>query len=167
LLKERHQRLSEVSEALEPHSMDMADSATDEFDHNLALSGLSAGQDSLYEVEAALNRILNGTYGVCEETEQPIPAARLTAVPWTRFTREVEERLETKGVFTQPHLAQVNSVRGDGTGNLEEGESFEQEAEESVANDEALKHVFALPVKREPRAHYGATAQSKREPTRR
>ena len=38
--------------------MDMADSATDEFDHNLALSELSAQQNTLYKVDEAIHRIL-------------------------------------------------------------------------------------------------------------
>ena len=74
-----------------------ADSATDEFDHDLALTRLSVEQDALYEINVALNRILNRSYGVCEETGRVIPSARLKAIPWTRFTREVEERLEQDG----------------------------------------------------------------------
>jgi len=150
LLKARSERLCEVSQALEPHSMDMADSASDEFDHDLALSGLSSGQDALYEVQRAIQRILSGTYGVCEETGQPIPAARLKAVPWTRFTREVEARLEKKGIVNRPHLGQVGSVRGTVIGDLEESEFGEEEAEGNLANDEVLRQVFALSVKAEP-----------------
>lgn len=142
LLKEREERLGEVSQALEPRRMDAADSATDEFDQDLALSELSAEQDALYEVEAALKRILDGTYGVCEATGRPIPAARLKAVPWTRFIREVEARLEKNGAIAGPHLGQINSVRGRTPGSLEDAESVENEAEASVANDEALEHVF-------------------------
>src|SRR6266496_3426440 len=97
LLKERADRLSEASQPLEPHSMDLADSATDEFDHDLALSQLSAEQDRICEVDEAIKRILNGPYGVCEETGKPIPTARLKAIPWTRFAKEAELRLEDKG----------------------------------------------------------------------
>lgn len=46
------------------------------------------------EVEAALARIEVGTYGRCEVSGEPIAEARLRAVPWTRYTREVAERLE-------------------------------------------------------------------------
>ena len=81
LLKGRSEQLAQAAEPLEPHSMDIADSATDEFDHDMALSQLSAEQDALFEVEQALKRILIGTYGVCEETGQPIPQERLKAVP--------------------------------------------------------------------------------------
>ena len=111
LLKERSEQLAEAAEPLEPHSMDIADSATDQFDHDMALSRLSAEQDALFEVEEALKRILNGTYGLCEETGTPIPAERLNAVPWARFVREVEARLENEGAVRQPHLGALGSVR--------------------------------------------------------
>ena len=42
-------------------------------------------QDQLDEVEAALARIDAGTYGTCEVCEQPVAAARLEAMPSTRF----------------------------------------------------------------------------------
>lgn len=90
-------QIAEVSGPLEANSMDTADTATEEFDHDLALGLLSQERNALDEVEAAIRRILDGSYGICEETGRPIPAARLRAVPWTRFTREVEERLEQEG----------------------------------------------------------------------
>ena len=43
-------------------------------------------------IEAALARMGQGTYGVCEVCKQPISKARLEAVPWTRHCRECKER---------------------------------------------------------------------------
>lgn len=86
--------LAAAAEPLELHGAAMADSATDESDHDLALGILAREQDALQEVDAALRRILEGGYGVCEETGRPIPAARLRAVPWTRHVREVEVDIE-------------------------------------------------------------------------
>jgi RNA polymerase-binding protein DksA len=94
LLKERDQQISQVAEPLEPHSMHLADAATDEFDHELAIGELDAEQNLLYEIEQAIQRIVNGTYGKCELSGKSIPAARLRAVPWTPFTMEVEDELE-------------------------------------------------------------------------
>ena len=37
----------------------------------------------LVEVQQALARIENGTYGICSNCEQPIPEKRLEAIPWT------------------------------------------------------------------------------------
>lgn len=94
LLDARSVQIAEVSTPLDPSGMDLVENATGELDHDLALGILSQEQDALDEVDAAIRRILDGSYGICEETGKPIPAARLRAVPWTRFTREVEERLE-------------------------------------------------------------------------
>lgn len=45
----------------------------------------------LYEVEAALGRIEQRFFGVCEETEEPIESERLLAIPWTRLSVEGAE----------------------------------------------------------------------------
>ena len=77
LLKALSERLADVAEPLEPHSMNLTDVTTDEFDHTFAASELSAEQGALYEVDEALRRIADRTYGICEETGRPIPAAHL------------------------------------------------------------------------------------------
>ena len=94
LLAERGEHLSEAAEPTERHSTHMADSASDELARELALSCLSAEADELYEIEAALERIANGTYGICEQTGACIPAARLRAIPWTRYVAAAKRRLE-------------------------------------------------------------------------
>jgi DnaK suppressor protein len=49
----------------------------------------------LMEIELALSRIEKGIYGICEETEEPIEAERLLAIPWTRLSIEGAEIRET------------------------------------------------------------------------
>jgi RNA polymerase-binding transcription factor DksA len=145
LLKDRGEQLAQVSEPLEPHSLDLADSATDEFDHDMALSQLSAGQDALFEVDAALKRILDGNYGVCEVTGQIIPAARLHAIPWTRFSKNVEEDLENKGAVERAHIGPAHSIRGPAPGGLAETEEPGEGPQEEKANEEALLNVYSPP----------------------
>jgi len=118
LLRERGESLRAAAEPLEPHSLDEADSATDEFDHALGLTRLSAEQDALYEVNEALRRIAAGAYGVCLETGKPIPDARLKAVPWTRFTRPIEERLEKEGHLRGPQLRRAGHSLRRGAGRV-------------------------------------------------
>jgi RNA polymerase-binding transcription factor DksA len=65
-----------------------ADAGTDTFDRDFALSLVSNEQDALNEIEEAIMRIKDGSYGVCEVTGKAIPAARLTAVPFARFSVE-------------------------------------------------------------------------------
>lgn len=51
----------------------------------------------LMEIESALGRIEKGIYGICEETEEPIEADRLMAIPWTRLSIEGAEIRESIG----------------------------------------------------------------------
>jgi DnaK suppressor protein len=48
----------------------------------------------LLEIEFALSRIEQGTYGFCEETDEPIETERLLAIPWTRYSIEGAEMRE-------------------------------------------------------------------------
>lgn len=52
-------------------------------------------RSQLMEIESALGRIENGTFGVCEETEEQIEADRLKAIPWTRLSIEGAELRES------------------------------------------------------------------------
>jgi RNA polymerase-binding transcription factor DksA len=86
LLLLRDQLLSQMSglakesaQEMPGYSLHMADSGTDNFDRDFALSLLSSDQDAVYEIEEALKRIEKKTYGVCELTGKPIPKARLEA----------------------------------------------------------------------------------------
>lgn len=130
LLRERGDLRRAAAEPLEPHSLDEADSATDQFDHDLALTHLSAEQDALNEVNEALKRIQEGRYGVCEETGKAISAARLKVIPWARFTCEVEARLEKQGAVHRMRLREAATVRGAGRVWLAPEEKAE-EAEET------------------------------------
>lgn len=64
--------------------MDEGDVGLESYDRDFALGLFSNGQDLLYEVEEALRRIVQGTYGDCESCGKPIPAVRIKAVPYAR-----------------------------------------------------------------------------------
>ena len=74
--------------------MHQADAGSDAYEKDFALSLLSQEQDALYEIESALKRIQAHVYGVCEMSNQPIPVARLEAIPFARFTVECQTRFE-------------------------------------------------------------------------
>ena len=83
-----------ASEAIAPSDeggIDAADSAQNQLDRDLLWAELGAENDRLLEIDAALARIRSGTYGFCGATGKPISAARLRAIPWTRFCREAAE----------------------------------------------------------------------------
>jgi RNA polymerase-binding transcription factor DksA len=70
------------------------DGGTDSFDRDFALSLVANEQEALAEVEAAIQRIKHGNYGICEHTQKPISKERLLVVPFTRYTAESLKEIE-------------------------------------------------------------------------
>ena len=79
---------------LSAYGQHMADAGTDTFDRDFALSLVSSEQEALSEIDAAIKRIHDGTYGICEITQKPIAKDRLLAVPFTRYSAEAQKELE-------------------------------------------------------------------------
>jgi RNA polymerase-binding transcription factor DksA len=104
LTGDRDARHEEAGSSLYDDTNGIADNATNEFDHN-PYALVSREENALQDIDAALQRIENGTYGVCEETGEAIPQDRLKAIPWTRYTKEVQERLERDGEVEMPRLS--------------------------------------------------------------
>jgi len=115
----------ESAQEMAGYSLHMADSGTDNFDRDFALSLLSSDQDAIYEIEEALKRIEKKTYGVCELTGKSIPKARLEAIPWTRFTVEAQAQLEKDGALKSRRLGQLGTIETAGVGEVESEEGEE------------------------------------------
>lgn len=120
----------ESAEEMATYSLHMADSGTDNFDRDFALSLLSSDQDAIYEIEEALKRIEKHSYGICELTGKAIPKARLDAIPWTRFTVEAQAQLEREGALRQRRLGALGTVDAVGAVETEEEEAEEKPAKE-------------------------------------
>lgn len=133
LLRQMDGLAKESAEEIAGYSLHMADSGTDNFDRDFALSLLSSDQDAIYEIEEALKRIERNTYGVCELTGKPIPKARLEAIPWTRFTVQAQAQLEREGALKSRRLGQLGSV--DSVGGSTEVEETDDEPEEKPAKE--------------------------------
>ena len=73
-----------------------ADAEIDAYDRDFALNLLSQEQDALHEIEEALKRIDDGTYGICEMSKKKIIHARLEAIPFARYTVECQAQIESK-----------------------------------------------------------------------
>lgn len=99
---------------LSGYGQHMADAGTDTFDRDFALSMVSSEQEALFEINEAIRRINNGTYGVCEITGEPISAERLEAVPFTRYSLEGQKELEK----TKRQKAQRGGVFSDNEDNI-------------------------------------------------
>jgi len=133
LLRQMDGLAKESAQELPGYSLHMADSGTDNFDRDFALSLLSSDQDAVYEIEEALKRIERNTYGVCELTNKHIPRARLEAIPWTRFTVEAQAQLERDGALRQRRLGQLGSIDA---ATVAEVESDDDEPEEKSKDKE-------------------------------
>ena len=79
---------------LSGYGQHMADAGSEAFDRDLALNMVSSEQEALNEVEAAIQRIFNGSYGMCEQTGEKIKDERLMVVPFTRFSLEGQQEYE-------------------------------------------------------------------------
>ena len=109
--------------------MHQADAGSDAYDRDFALSLLSQEQDALYEIDEALKRIEQGTYGICELCNKPILHARLEAIPFARFTVDCQSQLEKQRKMTRSRQP-VTSLFGLTD---EEGGSSDNEEEETVS----------------------------------
>jgi DnaK suppressor protein len=72
----------------------MADIGTDNFEQEFTLSLLASEEDTLDMIEAALERIEDGVYGLCQECGSSIPKARLNALPYTPFCVKCAEKTQ-------------------------------------------------------------------------
>jgi RNA polymerase-binding transcription factor DksA len=120
----------ESAQEMAGYSLHMADSGTDNFDRDFALSLLSSDQDAIYEIEEALKRIEKKTYGICELTGKVIPKARLEAIPWTRFTVEAQAQLEKDGALKSRRLGQLGTIET-ASGGDSDSDDGDEPAEES------------------------------------
>ena len=66
--------------------MHMADMGTDNYEQEFTLGLVEKERVLLREINQALAKIMDGTYGICEGTGKPINKIRLEAQPWARFS---------------------------------------------------------------------------------
>jgi DnaK suppressor protein len=77
------------------HSSHMAESGSDAFEEDVRLARMESAGDEIVEIEEALDRIRDGTYGACEGCGAPIRIARLRAIPYARYCIPCKEAEET------------------------------------------------------------------------
>ncbi len=70
------------------------DIATQTLIQNVSIGLRSRDLERLREIEYALERIEQGTYGICEDTEEPIEKRRLEKMPWARLSLEAQAERE-------------------------------------------------------------------------
>jgi RNA polymerase-binding transcription factor DksA len=74
----------------------MADMGTDNYEQEFTLGLVEKDRNLLREINHALAKIQNGSYGICEGNGKPIMKVRLEAQPWAKYSIEYA-RLQEKG----------------------------------------------------------------------
>lgn len=75
----------------------MADVGSDQYDQELMLGLVESERRLVHEINDALQRIADGTYGICQATGKPIGKPRLAAKPWAKYCIEAAREMERNG----------------------------------------------------------------------
>jgi len=104
LLDKKHELMTSVSEeeregrdAVTIEAKDYGDMATEAYGQEMSFAISDAGRRALKEIEDALLRIRDGSFGNCEKCNKPIDEARLEAVPHARMCLSCQESTEKDG----------------------------------------------------------------------
>ena len=95
IVRETQITLQSMNEESEQHA-DLADRATSETDRAIELRARDRQRKLIAKIDAALERIEDGSYGYCEETGDPISLKRLDARPIATLSLEAQERHERR-----------------------------------------------------------------------
>jgi len=87
-----------ISEESKGYSQHQADEGTDDFGKTISIEVSTKEQGIVRQIDRALEKIEDGTYGVCDVTGDDIPIKRLEAVPYATMTVAAQEKLE-KGML--------------------------------------------------------------------
>ena len=86
----------EASGDISGYTYHMADVATDNYDREFSLGLASNGRRIFYELDDALKKIEDGTFGICEDCKSLIAKNRLKAVPYARLCVKCQEKREKR-----------------------------------------------------------------------
>ncbi|HET7411239.1 MAG TPA: RNA polymerase-binding protein DksA [Pararhizobium sp.] len=95
ILREARETLGHLAEESANHP-DVADRASSETDRAIELRARDRQRKLIAKIDAALQRLDDGTYGYCEETGEPISLKRLDARPIATLSLEAQERHERR-----------------------------------------------------------------------
>ena len=121
--------------------MHPADIGSDNFEQEFSLGLMAEGKKILVEIDLALQRIEDGSYGICEGLSIPIETPRLEAIPWTRYSLEYARKLE-KGRSPSSRPLDVDRQNDDAEDN--EAEEIETDEVDTEVPD-VDKEAIALP----------------------
>ncbi|MHC4295531.1 MAG: TraR/DksA family transcriptional regulator [Planctomycetota bacterium] len=112
----------------------MADVGSDNYEQEFTLGLLESERALLDEIDEALQRIENKTFGICLGTGEPIGKARLRARPWAKFCIDYARKLE-KGLVRRDEDREAE-LAGFAEPNEEVEEEFDEELDEELDDEE-------------------------------
>ncbi|MFK7882793.1 MAG: TraR/DksA family transcriptional regulator [Phycisphaerales bacterium] len=77
----------------------LAEQGSENYDQSLSLNLAAQDRRLIKDIDDALARVEDGSFGLCELTGHPIPEARLDELPWARYTIEAARELERRGTL--------------------------------------------------------------------
>ena len=86
----------DASGDLSGYTLHMADMAADTYERELSMNIVSSEQELLYQVDDALRRLDDGSFGLCQQCSQPITMSRLKAVPYASLCISCQRVKEQK-----------------------------------------------------------------------
>ena len=92
----------EASGDLSGYTVHMADMAADTYERELSMNIVSSEQETLYQIDDALKRLDDGSYGLCQQCNQPISMSRLKAVPYASMCIACQRAKEHKNKHKSP-----------------------------------------------------------------
>ncbi len=97
---------------------DSVDQASQSIEKELLFELSDNERGTLDMIDAAIRKVDNGTYGLCEATQRPISRARLEAIPYCRYSIEYQNQLENKETEAEPgpDFSTIGEFSGGGEG---------------------------------------------------
>ena len=86
----------DASGDLSAYTVHMADMAADTYDRELSMNIASSEQELVYQIDEALKRLDDGTFGLCQQCSQPISISRLKALPYASLCINCQRTQEKK-----------------------------------------------------------------------
>ncbi len=96
IVKEASKSPRDASGDLSSYTIHMADMSADTYQRELSMNLASTEQEVLYQIDDALKRLEEGSYGVCQECSKPVSLSRLKAVPYTPMCISCQRTTEQK-----------------------------------------------------------------------
>ena len=114
--------------------MHLADIGTDSYEQDFNLGLVAEERKILLDIQQALSRIADGSFGICEGLGTPIEAKRIEAIPWTRYSLEYARMIESGKAFDVKNI-KIRPIDIQREDDIEDEEEMDDQDEELTADD--------------------------------